>query len=95
MKLRDAFQALTEDGRQRTQKEVAVLLEARGLKVSDQYLRQVMLGLRKNPAREEVRDIIVGYFRGQLKLDVSFDEAMGTEASDEEDTSDDRRRLAS
>jgi hypothetical protein len=77
MHVTDAYKCLTEAARRESLRTISAMCMAEGEAVSQDYIRQVLTGLRSHPCSERVARIISGYFRGYRGIDVAPDEVTG------------------
>lgn len=82
MRLENAYENLTLEAKRQVVKEIAALLKSRDMKGGAEYVRQVCQGQRDHPCSREAAKVISGYFRGQIGIDVSPEEATGVRGVD-------------
>lgn len=81
MKIYDAYKSLTDAGKRQAVRKVCAFLRDEGNPVSDEYIKQVMLGLRKTACSEPVARAVSAYFRGYCQIDVGPEEVLPVEES--------------
>lgn len=76
MKIYDAYESLTDAGKRNAIQTVCAALRANGEPISDEYIKQVMLGLRATPCGESVARAISAHFVGYCQMQVSPQEVV-------------------